>query len=249
MGKKRRRIGEEFNKHSQETPASTWNMLTGLVLTAALVAAVFILVIFFNPQTSLNPLRPSTPPVMISLPTATATNWELPATWTPSMEPLAITNTPTPEGGVSDPSGPLVPQLDTTATATLDTSSLFPFQLLGQPAPLASTLYHSESGCAWSGIAGYVNDLQGRPITGIQVRLGGTLNGQTISQITLSGTARSYGESGYEFYLGDMPVASTGTLWVQLYDQADLIISDRITINTFNACEQNLILVNFKQVR
>ncbi len=246
MGKRRRQHQSSHSTPSRKIPVRTWNMLTGVVLFAVLVIGIFMVVIFFNPQTALNPLRVATPPEMISLPSATATNWELPATWTPSMEPLAVTSTPTPEGGNSENSAQFS---DAAATATLDTSSMFPFQLLGQPAPFASTLYHSESGCAWFGIAGYINDLQGRPITGIQVRLGGTLNGETISQITLSGTARAYGESGYEFFLGNTPVASTGSLWVQLYDQADLIISDRIMINTFSSCEQNLILVNFKQVR
>lgn len=246
MGKRRRRYQEEHNTPTRKTPDSTWNMLTGLILATAITAAIFMVVIFFYPQSALNPLRVATPPQMISLPTATATNWELPATWTPSMEPLAVTSTPTLEGGSPGGSDP---SLDTTATATLDTSSMFPFQLFGQPAPFASTLYHNDSGCAWFGIAGYINDLQGRPITGVQIRLGGTLNGETVSQVTLSGTAPAYGESGYEFFLGNTPVASTGTLWVQLYDQADLIISDRIVVNTFSSCEQNLILVNFKQVR
>lgn len=102
MGKRRRQHQSSHSTPSRKIPVRTWNMLTGVVLFAVLVIGIFMVVIFFNPQTALNPLRVATPPEMISLPSATATNWELPATWTPSMEPLAVTSTPTPEGGNSE---------------------------------------------------------------------------------------------------------------------------------------------------
>jgi hypothetical protein len=58
-----------------------------------------------------------------------------------------------------------------------------------------------------------------------------------------------YGPGGYEFELGEGPVASTQTLWVQLLDQAMLPLSDKIYFDTFSECDKNLILINFNQVR
>ena len=65
----------------------------------------------------------------------------------------------------------------------------------------------------------------------------------------MTGTAPEYGKGGYEFVLADQPIASTNTLWIQLLDQADLPLSDKIYFSTYDTCEQNLILINFQQVK
>ena len=53
----------------------------------------------------------------------------------------------------------------------------------------------------------------------------------------------------YEFVLGDTPIPSTQLLWVQLFDQAMLPLSEQINFDTFEECDKNLILINFNQVR
>jgi hypothetical protein len=70
-----------------------------------------------------------------------------------------------------------------------------------------------------------------------------------VSLLSLSGTARQYGEAGYEFYLGDQPLNSKADLWIQLLDQAQLAISPKIPLTTYSDCQKNLTLVNFRQVR
>ena len=65
----------------------------------------------------------------------------------------------------------------------------------------------------------------------------------------LSGTFKEYGESGFEFTLTDAPVATWQSLSIQLLDQAGLPLSDEIFFNTSANCQENLILINFKQVR
>ena len=65
----------------------------------------------------------------------------------------------------------------------------------------------------------------------------------------LRGALAQYGPSGYEFKLSDAPVDSIQNLYVQLLDQADLPLSEKFYFDTFNDCERNLVLVNFKQVR
>ena len=99
------------------------------------------------------------------------------------------------------------------------------------------------------GVGGQVLDLQGRPLTGVTVQLSGTLDGKSTILNSLTGTARQYGEAGFEFTLEDAPLASTGTLWVRLADQASLPLSGRQFFDTYAECEKNLIIINFKQIR
>ncbi len=114
----------------------------------------------------------------------------------------------------------------------------------------SSLAFHPDAGCNWMGVAGQVFDLSGAPVSGQQVRVGGSLLGAPIELLSLTGVTTAYGNNGfYEFTLGEKPVNSTGTLWVQLLDQSGLPMSDKIYFDTYDACEKNLIFVNFKQVR
>jgi len=74
------------------------------------------------------------------------------------------------------------------------------------------------------------------------------LNGEFIEKITISGTAPQYGQAGYEFKLSDQTGDTTQNFNVQLLDQADLPLSEKYYFDTFNDCEKNLILINFKQI-
>ncbi len=81
------------------------------------------------------------------------------------------------------------------------------------------------------------------------IQLGGTLEGQLIeTKLSMTGTAPEYGKGGYEFFISSKPTDSSKTLWVQLMDQANLPLSDKIYFNTYASCEKNLILINFSQV-
>jgi hypothetical protein len=64
---------------------------------------------------------------------------------------------------------------------------------------------------------------------------------------TVSGIAPAYGKSGYEFFLGTVPIGSRGQLYLQIVDQAGLPLSDNIYIDTYNDCSKNLVLVRFKK--
>jgi hypothetical protein len=100
------------------------------------------------------------------------------------------------------------------------------------------------------GVAGRAFNMSGAPIAqGLFVKLGGSLDGQDVEMLSMTGTATQYGEGGYEFVLGEKPVASSETLWVELFDQAMLPLSDKIGFNTYSECTKNLTLVNFNQVR
>lgn len=227
-----------------------WNVLTSLVVIAIVCLVAYFFIIYFNPQVSLNPFPPPTMPVLVAMPTSTATPQRLPPTWTPTIRPtqtIMATDTPAP-----------VVQETSTAAVTMEVFPTFevienaeyPYAIQGDPALMANTVFHPGDSCDWQGIAGTVVDLQGKPVVGVLVRLTGFYAGRPVEMNTLTGGASAwYGESGYEFVLGFKPVASTATLAVQLVDQAMMPISNQIVVDTFTDCEKNLILVNFKQVR
>ena len=72
--------------------------------------------------------------------------------------------------------------------------------------------------------------------------------GDTVDKLVMTGLADEYGQGGFEFILANNLVATSGTLWIQLLDQQNLPISDRIYFDTFDDCEKNLIIIYFDQV-
>jgi hypothetical protein len=101
------------------------------------------------------------------------------------------------------------------------------------------------------GVAGQVIDVDGAPVLGLIIEVGGLLDGKRIGSPTLlqaTGLATAYGAAGYEVKLADEPIASVGTLWIQVLDQAGLPLSDKITFDTYDDCERNLVVIYFKQI-
>ena len=114
---------------------------------------------------------------------------------------------------------------------------------------IESTIIHPDQACNWTGIGGTVVDASGAPVLYRTLRLTGTFNGKPIDKLTVSGTALDYGQSGFEFFLGDTPVASNKLLTLQLLDQGGLPLSENVYIVTYNDCKKNLILVRYKENR
>jgi hypothetical protein len=65
----------------------------------------------------------------------------------------------------------------------------------------------------------------------------------------LTGSAPALGPAGYVFNLSDHPIASQGTLFIQLRDNQGIPLSERIPITTFDTCDKNLVLVNWKRAK
>ena len=228
-----------------------WNILTVVVLVIALCVGVIFLTVFINPNAGINPFPPPTFPVAMELDTLTPTPKQvLPPTWTMTpTETLIPTITNTPEPTVT-----LAPINDATATETTEAEeeSDMPFVLHEGNPQYIPNLYHAELGCNWMGVGGQVLSLNGAPVTGVVVKLGGQLAGQDVEKVTVSGIATKYGPAGYEFDLTDIvnePTASSFSLWVQLLDQAGLPMSDQIFFDTFQECEKSTIIIYFKQVK
>jgi len=233
-------IAERQNKRNRKRRNNViWNLLTALFVIASLAAIGYFVVLFSNPAVSINPFPPPTMPVLIEIPTSTPT---LVKTWTPTL-----TGTPVPVAGVTY----TLPEGTTPTPLVTDSNAKYAFALKSDPNAIANTVFHPDGNCNWQGVAGQVVDLQGRAVVGLMVHLRGVYNGKAIDQTTLTGGAQAwYGESGYEFVLGNTPIDSTALLSIQLSDQSSVVaISDKVVFNTYSACEKNLILINFQQVK
>jgi hypothetical protein len=141
----------------------------------------------------------------------------------------------------------LIPTETVTPTPT---SELRPFILYGEPEAMTSDLIRPQLGCGYLVIAGQVWDLQGSSVTeGARIHLFGTLGDYQIDAYSDPGSALVYGESGYEFALEGLVIDSLYELQIQLEDDAGQPLSVVYYIQTYEDCQRNLILVNFKKVR
>ncbi|MDD5466744.1 MAG: hypothetical protein PHS96_02950 [Anaerolineales bacterium] len=226
-----------------------WNLLTILMLLATVCVVAVFLSVFIDPHSALNLFPPPTLPPAIALPTLTPTPRQvLPPTWTP-LPSITPTSLPTPTLAPTETPFPLFTP-SATPEATVSSAGL-PFDInAGSPVAISSVAFHPEVGCNWMGVAGQVLNMSGAPVsTGVVIKLGGSLGGVSKEITSLTGTARQYGDAGYEIVLASKPIASLGTLWLQLLDQAGLPMSPKIHFDTFEACDKNLIFINFRQVR
>ncbi|HIE56798.1 MAG TPA: hypothetical protein EYP88_01010 [Anaerolineales bacterium] len=225
-----------------DSGAIIWNILAVVMLGSAICLGAIYMMIFINPYSGLNPFPPPTMPVLVPTITPTPTlRALLPPTWTPTAT-TPPTETPTPE-----PTYTLTPE-GMQPTATRNPAEGMPFIMQEGNPQYIPNIYHPDAGCAWMGVGGQVVGLNGGPVLYLSIKLGGSINGESVDLLTISGTAPQYGQAGYEFKLSEQPVDSAQQLYVQLLDQADLPLSEKYYFDTFNDCEKNLILINFKQI-
>lgn len=144
--------------------------------------------------------------------------------------------------------GTFAPTQTSTLTPT-NTPEVFPFILIGEPELMSSDLLRPSLGCDWLVIAGQVWDLQDRAVKGLTLHLFGELQGYQIDQSAVTGSAPIYGDSGYEFLLENLVVNSKNAVFIQLVDADNAPYSLAYPLQTFQDCQKNLVLVNFKQVR
>ena len=225
------------------------NVLTGVILVGVLCLGGYFLTLFINPYSALNLFPPPPLPTLAEFYTPTYTPIPLAATWTATntIEPSATrteaptwtpipTNTPFYLSGRTPTRG--VPTKTPKGTS-------WPYSVT--VSYISSSIYYPDAGCAWMGVAGPAVDKNNAPIMYLTLHLGGFLSGQEINYLSLTGTAPNYGISGFEFHLGSVPIASSGTMWIQVLDQASQPLTDRIFFDTFNDCSKNLVLFRFKK--
>lgn len=152
----------------------------------------------------------------------------------------AVTETPEID---RDPTLTFTVTASPTATAKPDN----PFDIqAGSPAYVANLAY-PELGCRWMGVAGQVYDSTGAPIENLGVKLTGVLNNAEIEELAITGTSPQYGPGGFEIKLADEPIASLGSLSLQLLSDDGQPLSDEIFFDTSDNCAENLVLVNMEQ--
>ncbi len=162
----------------------------------------------------------------------------------PSLTPTSLpTETPTPPPTNTPTSTP-------TATATVTpTEKPMPYVIRGTPQALPNSVFHPEYACEqYIFIGGQVWDMQEAPVRGLVIRLGGFYGGELVDFTTKSGSALLYGESGYEFVLKNKLVNEQ-----ELFIQLESVDGEKLSAQTYlvitDDCAENLIIVNFKQVR
>lgn len=228
-----------------------WDMLSLLVLILVVCLAGYFLLIFINPGSQLNILPPGGGIFGPQSPTETPAPFQLQPTWTasPTLE-LTPSNTPRPTFTPFFTNTPfsLVPPTRTLRPPSPTPTPRAPFGAI-QITNIESTVIHNELGCNWAGVGGTVVDANNSHVIGTVVVLRGFLNGSTVDLTTVTGINKEYGPSGYEFVLGNAPVASNKTLYVQLVDLSGIPLSDRIEITTSADCTKNLVIVRFKRNR
>jgi hypothetical protein len=218
------------------------SVFNGIALVVLILAGLFVVWtvgIFLNPYSAINPFPPSISP---GAPTKTIS---ISARSTLSITPTAETAAPTPtstqaaqDTPIPTPSATILPAFSPTPT------SAFPFLL--SAAGIRPTV--AFQGCAWQGVAGQVFDPLGIPIPNLPVHVEGKLDGRPLSMEMITSTLPAYGAGAFEFMLGEIPVPSDRTIWIQLLDSAKKAISDRVLLITYEGCDRNLLIVDFQQV-
>jgi hypothetical protein len=243
----------EYNYEDTPAPApkkkkgsrlDIWDTLSMLVLLVTACLVLYFAAIFIMPNSMINPFSPGSANALPPTPTPTITEIQLMPTWTI-----------TPQFGTETATFPPTITLEPSVTPfSLVTPSITPSPTQTPKAPFSatvtpidSTIIHAEAGCNWQGVAGTVVDANNADMLGTTVRLTGSYNGRTKNELTVSGIAPAYGKSGFEFFLGTVPISTDDQLFIQILDQAGLPLSNQIAIDTFNDCSKNLTLVKFKR--
>jgi len=239
--------GTQSRRSSAGAPMEMWDLLSILVLILTVCLVGYFAFIFISPNSQFNILPPGGSVFGPQVPTSTVTPIQLEATWTPSPT-LELTPSDTPRPTFTpfftSTSFSLVPP---TKTPKPTSTPRAPFGATSQQ--VESTIIHPDLACNWAGIGGTVVDANNSPVVGLVVVLRGMLEGSTVEQPTVSGINKEYGPSGFEFKIGDAPIASNKTLYVQLVDQQNIPLSDKIFVTTSADCAKNLVIVRFKRNR
>ena len=188
-------------------------------------------------------LVPSITPAPTHTPAPTATPVPPTATLTPEPSATATGTPPPTETGTATATATNLPPPTLEPSPTGPTPSPFPFDVRGDGANF-TTNFANTAGCAWQGIGGQVFDVNGSPLTNIQVHVFGVNN---FDQYTVSGSNSLYGAGGWEISVGTTISASNYV--VELITTQGTRISSQVTVSFPGDCTRNLALVNFIQTR
>lgn len=231
----------------RRSSGSLWNLLTALVLVATAAVIALFAVIYLFPNSFLNPFPPVNVPQALVLPTSTPTSiLVLGPTWTPRATQLP-TDTPQPTASAIPSMTPTLLVLPSATLTPTPTATKPPFYKITSSSP--DYMASAGRSCAWMGVGGTVVDLNDLPVTGLRVLLGGAYEGVNLAASSITGSALSYGESGYELFIANDPGVSKKTIFVQLQDASGKNLSDKVYFETYDDCKTNLIRIDFEQTQ
>jgi hypothetical protein len=164
--------------------------------------------------------------------------------------PVDVTETLPADGNDPQSTGtPAAPREEPTSQPqVVPTPYIYTRYLLQSGSPAwVENFVHPEAGCNWMGLGGQVFNLEGIAVPNLVVKLTGTLNGDIVDLLALTGGALNLGPGGYEFKLSDHPISSTETIWVSIFDQDGNAISNPVAISTYDSCDKNFVVVNFTE--
>lgn len=217
------------------------------VLSLVMLALTFILIIWYvlialRPYSPLNPFPPQPGAFLIATPTPMSTPTRTPVpTWTPTNTPTVTptppptftpTITPTPEPTTPPPT----PKPTATPTPRV-TRSPYPFTY-------EITYETPYYGCAWTGVAGTVEDIDGNPLIGYPIHIWGG----GIDTVVYSGSKPLYGDSGWEQFFNNAPMEVRGVFRVQIHAKDDPRhppVSEEIVLNFPGYCSASLARITF----
>ena len=228
------------------------NCLSFVFVLASLISASGIAAVFANPGLIevIDPFLPGpdleaapTVPPTLGFPTATNTpEIQLPPTWTPTA---TVTSTSSPTASATPE--PTATDTPVPATPTAEATTEAPFVVQPGSNVLVAN-FANDLGCAWLGVAGQVFDKDRNPLVGITVHVEGQLAGALANQDSVTGSNPRIGPAGYTINLSDHPIASNGTMWIQLMDTAGLDLSDQVYFSTSVNCDKNLVFINWNEL-
>ena len=234
-------------RRKKSDPDLIWNILTLVMLVGTLCVAGVSYSLFTDPFSLLNPFPPNTPTQSPIPPTWTPLAFA--PTWTPTVTIVpSPSNTPRPTFTLEPSNTPFKLAAPTSNLSPTPTGKPTGVPYAATTSYYDSTTFRPDTNCSMLLIAGRVLDSSNNPKIGYIVKMGGGLPEKSFSPPlqTLTGIATDYGQSGFEFNTGVEPVASTKTLWVQLFDQTNAL-SNQIFVPTFKDCKKNLVLITFQE--
>lgn len=177
--------------------------------------------------------------------TATLPAEKASSTFTPTK---TLTSSPQPSLTATSTATATSTQTPTATITPTPTEKPMPYVVKGTPGLYPDTLFFSGYGCGYLFIGGEVLDLQDAPVKDLNVHLGGYYGASEVDQDSLTGSVSVYGPSGYGFILTNLQIIES-RLYLQLEDADGNPLSGIVYLEVSDSCDQNLMLINFKQVR
>ncbi len=208
-----------------------YNAIAIFFAFATIAVFAYYSILWNNPWSPLNPLPPATPFVQI----------------TATPDPIGgFAAVPTQAAPATAPAFAVTPTLpvDLTAQVAPAESDGFPFRLAADEILYTPNANGRE--CNWSSIAGTVTALDGSPINNYGVQIINVENPDALDRRVFSGSAVTIGPGGFELSLGGVPLQ--GRYSVQLFSPAGVAISDIYDVFTSDQCDQNVVVIQFRQV-